>query len=103
MRTSTITTVSDREEDFGFFPSEYKKIKRVIDCSISRRVDITIYSREWNHNKNSTTFFNESTSWFTYEELIEDWLDLTVFEETKREPALMSRLVGDAEMYKRAT
>ena len=45
-------------------------------------------------------FFNGSASWFKYEELIEDWLDLTVFEETKRGPALKSRLVGDAEMYK---
>ena len=28
-----------------------------------------------------------STSWFKYEELIEDWLDLAVLEETKRGPA----------------
>ena len=56
LRTSTIPTASDCEEDFGDFPSEYKKIKRIIDWSISRRVDITIFSSEWNHNKNSTTF-----------------------------------------------
>ena len=31
--------------------------------------------------------------------LIEDWLDLTVLEETKRGPALKNRLVGEAEMY----
>ena len=34
-----------------------------------------------------------------YEELIEDWLDLTVLEETKRGQALKNRLVGDAELY----
>ena len=37
---------------------------------------------------------------FNYEELIDDWLDLTVFEAEKRGPALKNRLVGDAEMYK---
>ena len=45
--------------------------------------------------------FDGSTSWFKYEELIEDWSDLTVLEETKRGPALRSRLVGDAEIHKR--
>ena len=33
---------------------------------------------------------------FKYEELIEDWLGLTVLEETKRGPALKNGLVGDA-------
>ena len=28
--------------------------------------------------------FDGSASWFKYEELIEDWLDLAVLEETKR-------------------
>ena len=44
--------------------------------------------------------FDGSTSWFNYEELIEDWLDLAVLDETKRRQALKNRLVGDAEMYK---
>ena len=44
--------------------------------------------------------FDGSTSWFKYEELIEDWLDLTVLEQTKRGPALKNRLVGDAEVHK---
>ena len=42
-----------------------------------------------------------STSWFKCEELINDCLDFTVFEEDKRDQALKNRLVGDAEMYKR--
>ena len=40
------------------------------------------------------------TSWFMYEELIDDWLDLTQLEAGKRGPALKNRLVGDAAMYK---
>ena len=39
-----------------------------------------------------------STSWLKYEELIDDWLDLTVPEAEKRGPALKNRLVGDAEV-----
>ena len=41
-----------------------------------------------------------STSWFKYEELVDDWLDLTAVEAGKRGPALKNRLVGDAEMHK---
>ena len=44
--------------------------------------------------------FDGSTSWFKYEDLIDDRLDLTVLEAEKRGPALKNRLVGDAEMYK---
>ena len=43
--------------------------------------------------------FNGTTSWFKYEELIDDWQDLTVLEEGKRGPALKNRLVGHAEMH----
>ena len=39
------------------------------------------------------------TSWFNYEEQIDDWLDLAVLEVSKRGPALKNRLVGDAGMY----
>ena len=40
--------------------------------------------------------FDGSTSWFKCEELIEDWLDLTVREAGKLGPALKDKLVGDA-------
>ena len=40
------------------------------------------------------------TSWFKYEELVEDWLDLTVLETSRRGPALKNRLFGIAQMYK---
>ena len=44
--------------------------------------------------------FDVLTSWFKYEELIDDWLDLTQLEPGKRGPALKNRLVGDAAMHK---
>ena len=45
--------------------------------------------------------FDESTSWFKYEELIDDWLDLTQLEAGERGAALKNRFVGDAAVYKR--
>ena len=42
--------------------------------------------------------FDGRTSWFKYEESVDDWLDLTVNEPEKRGPALKNRFVGDAEM-----
>ena len=44
--------------------------------------------------------FDGPTSWFKYEELIDDLLDLTVLEREKRGPALKNRPVEDAEMHK---
>ena len=38
-----------------------------------------------------------STSWFEYEELIEDWQNLTVLEASKRGPTLKNRRSGVAE------
>ena len=47
------------------------------------------------------SLFDRSTLWFKYEELISDWLDLTLLEAGKRGPALMNRLVRDASIYKK--
>ena len=44
--------------------------------------------------------FVGTTTWFKYEELIDDWLDLTVLETGKRGSALKNRLIGDAAMFK---
>ena len=44
--------------------------------------------------------FDARTSWFAYEEAIDDWTDLTTLEADKRGPALKNRLVGDAAVYK---
>ena len=57
-------------------------------------------AENWNYDEDSTIFlFKVSTSWFRYEELVDDWLDLTVLVAGKW-PALRNRLVGNAEMYK---
>ena len=48
----------------------------------------------------SPPLFDGSSSWFKYEELIDDWIGLTVLEAEKRGPAPGNRLVGDAEMHK---
>ena len=75
-----------------------EKNGRIIGCSMSRRVDRSIYNRKWGCDKDSP-LFDGSTSWFKDEELIDDWLDLTVLEAEKRGPALKNRLAGDAEMH----
>ena len=58
---------------------------------------------EWKAASGITTkiqpLFDGSTSWFNYEGLIEDWLDLTLLEARQRGPALKNRLVGAAEIY----
>ena len=83
------------------FPSELQKwIKRIIGWSISRRVNICLFSRKWNHNKNSTIFLMgqhpglSTRSWSTT-----GWI-LQCLWQTKRGPALKNRLDGDAEMCK---
>ena len=88
------------EEDFGDFPSEYKKKESKESLVGAYRPQSTL---QYTAGSGSTTqippLFDGSKSWFKYEELIDDWLDFTVLEETKRGPALKNRLVGDAEMY----
>jgi len=44
--------------------------------------------------------FNGTTSWFAYEEAIEDWCDITELDAEKRGPALRNRLEGDAAVYR---
>ena len=56
-------------------------------------------SWQWDYYENSTTL-EWSTSFSKYEELIDDWLDLTVLEAGKRGQTLKNRLVGDEKMYK---
>ena len=44
--------------------------------------------------------YNGLTSWFSYEELIDDWCDITELDAEKQGPALKNRLEGDAAIYK---
>ena len=87
LRTSTIATMSDYEDDFGDFPSQYKKESLVGAYRAESTLQYTAGSES---TKKIPPLFDWSTSWLTYEELIEYWLDLT----------LNNRLVVDAEMYK---
>ena len=44
--------------------------------------------------------YNGRSSWFAYEELIDEWVDLTVINPEKQGPNLRNRLIEDAQMYK---
>ena len=45
--------------------------------------------------------YDGKTSWFSYEDAIDDWCDITELEDEKRRPALRNRLEGEAAVYKR--
>jgi hypothetical protein len=44
--------------------------------------------------------YDGRTSWFSYEEAVDDWCDITELEPAKHGPALRNRLEGDAAIYK---
>ena len=44
--------------------------------------------------------FDGRSSWFSYEEAIDDWVDITILDQEKQGPSLKNRLVGDAAVYK---
>ena len=44
--------------------------------------------------------FDGRSSWFSYEEAVDDWVDITTLEQQKLGPSLKHRLVGDAAVYK---
>ena len=44
--------------------------------------------------------FDGRTSWFSDEEQVDDWIDLTTLDPEKHGPALKNRLLGDAAVYK---
>ena len=93
--------MSDYEEDFGDFPSENKTESKESLVGAYRAESTFDFSAGSGITTQIPPLFDGSTSWFKYEELIEDLLDFTftVLEETKRRPALKNRLVGDAEMF----
>ena len=45
--------------------------------------------------------FDGKTSWFAFEDAIDDWCDITELEQEKWGPALRNRLEGEAAVYKR--
>ena len=45
--------------------------------------------------------YDGRTSFFAFEDAIDDWCDITELEAEKRGPALRNRLEGEAQQYKR--
>ncbi len=43
------------------------------------------------------------TSWFAFEDAMDDWCDITELESEKWGPALRNRLEGEAAVYKKVT
>ena len=96
-KVPTILMMRDCEEDLADFPSENrdKPAESMVGACRAQSTD------EWTAASGITAnippLFDGSTSWFKCEELIDDWLDLTVIEAGKRGPALKNRLVGCAD------
>ena len=92
--------MNDFEEDLDDFPAENRETPAqslVGACRAESTVEFTAGS---GITTKIPPLFDGSTPGFNYEELIDDWSDLTVLEAEKRGPALKNRPVGDAEMYK---
>ena len=95
LRASTIPMMSDSEEIS--VTSHHRPAESLVGTHRAESAD------QWTAGSGITTkippLFNASTFCCKYEELIDDWLDLTQLEAGKRGPALKNRLVGDADMY----
>ena len=92
--------ISDYEEDLGDFPT-FSAENRLAQCMVGayRAESTDHWTAARGISTNIPPLFDGPTSWFKYEELIDDWLDLTMLEAGKRGPAMKNRLVGDAEMH----
>ena len=44
--------------------------------------------------------FDGRSSWFAFEEAVDDWVDITTLSPEKQGPSLKNRLYGDASVYK---
>ena len=92
--------MSDSEEDH----TDFQQFSKTISAESTVGAYRAESTDQWAAASGITTkippLFDGSTSWFKYEELIDDWLDLTVLEAVQRGPALKNRHVGDAEMHK---
>ena len=97
-KVPTIPMMSDSEEDLDDFPMRSTEHTSENGAFRAESTD------QWTATSGITTkiprLFNGLTSRFKYEELIDDWLDLTMLEAGKRGLALKDRLIADAAMYK---
>ena len=92
--------MNDYEKDLDDLPAENKEKPADSFCGAYRAESTVQFSAESGITTKIPVFFDGPTSCFKYEELMDDWLDLTVLEAGKRSPTLKNRLVRDAEMHK---
>ena len=95
-----MSMMSDNEEEIDDFPAENKEKPAESTVGAYRAESTDQCTSGGGITTKIPPLSDGSTSWFKNEGMIDDWLDLTVFEAEKRGPALKNRLVGDAEMYK---
>ena len=88
--------MSDHEEDFNDVQTFSKSSSAESLGGASRAENTDQWTAFLGITANIPPLFDRSTSWFKYEELIDDWLDHTQVQAGKRGPALKNRLVGDA-------
>ena len=100
-KVPTILIMSDYEEDLDDFPAGNRDRQSESLVGTNREESTDQWTAGSGITTEIPTLFDGPASWFKYEELIDDWLDLTVLGAGNRGPALKNRLVGDAEMYKR--
>ena len=89
--------MNDYEEDLDDFPAENTERSAESLVVAYRAASTDQCTAESGITTKIPPLFDGSTTLFKYEELIDDWLDLTVLEAEKRGPARKNRLVGDAE------
>ena len=95
-----MSTLNDNEEDLDDFPAKNREKPAESMVGTYRAESTDACTAGSGITTKIPSFFDGSTSCLKYEELIVDWLDLTVLEAEKRGPTLKNRLVGDAEMNK---
>ena len=84
-RISTMSTMNDCEEDLDGFPAENKE-KPVESMVGAHRAESTDQKTAGSGSRRRFHLsLMDLTSWEKYEELIDDWLDLTVLEAEKNE------------------
>ena len=101
-KVSTLLMMSDYDEDLDDFQPSQQKTQTdqpnlcLDHIAQNQQINgqLQVESLQKFHH-----FFDGPTSWFKYEELVDDWLDLTVLETGKRGSALKNILLKDAEMH----
>ena len=95
-----MSMMNDCEEDLDKIPAENKEKPAESLVGAYRVGSTDLFTAGSGITGKIPPLFDGSTSWFKHEELIDDWLNLTVREAERRRPARKKRLVGDSELYK---